>query len=544
MTEVLGTELQGRDFADLLDAAEALLAEIAQRTVDPGFLDTLRPALTPAEEQDWGVYSGDAPPRVTLDEDLPDESLPRLHRRVEQLSRTLVAAQTALVGHAVTAYESEALRTQTLGIPAGTSAFRNAREYLRSHLQVPLKDIRAHAQRAEMLMPRRSFDQTGILPPAWPVLAQSLRDGTVPSSSADHIATALDTARRLGGGGEVDQDRVAALLREGEQTLTEQASGLDPDVMRRVTAHWLSWFEAIIDPDGDAPSDAELQARQGLAYRGRRGHLHHWTVDATDEQHEVLMTLASAATHAPDTGKDRTAVRTEDGSPVELMDQRTREQRQLDGLVSALVGALALAVTDDLPQVAGARPHVAVTIDLQTLLRYARDSGEAQQGSLLQALGPPEALGKTGDPRGAEGERFISSAAFTGPISPTAIRRWLCDGTVLPVVLNGEGRVLDIGREQRPFPLRLRRAVAARDGGCSAPGCSMPAPWCEVHHIQHWEHGGPTSVDNGVLLCSHHHHAVHAGAWSIENRQGVPWFIPAAYLDPARTAQRNVFWRS
>ncbi|MEU3845695.1 HNH endonuclease [Micrococcus terreus] len=89
------------------------------------------------------------------------------------------------------------------------------------------------------------------------------------------------------------------------------------------------------------------------------------------------------------------------------------------------------------------------------------------------------------------------------------------------MVLNGQGRVLDTGREQRPFPLRLRRAVAARDGGCAA-----------------------TSVDNGVLLCSHHHHAVHAGAWSIENRQGVPWFIPAAYLDPARTAQRNVFWRS
>ena len=112
------------------------------------------------------------------------------------------------------------------------------------------------------------------------------------------------------------------------------------------------------------------------------------------------------------------------------------------------------------------------------------------------------------------------------------------------MVLNGQGRVLDTGREQRPFPLRLRRAVAARDGGCAAPDCSMPAPWCEVHHIQHWDHGGPTSVDNGVLLCYHHHHAVHAGAGSIENRQGVPWFIPAAYLDPARTAQLNVFWRS
>lgn len=56
---------------------------------------------------------------------------------------------------------------------------------------------------------------------------------------------------------------MASLLREAEVTLTEQAQGLDPDVMRRVAAHWLAWFEAAIDPDGDVPSDAELQARQG-----------------------------------------------------------------------------------------------------------------------------------------------------------------------------------------------------------------------------------------------------------------------------------------
>lgn len=46
-------------------------------------------------------------------------------------------------------------------------------------------------------------------------------------------------------------------------------------------------------------------------------------------------------------------------------------------------------MSDDLPKVAGARPHVSVTIDLQTLLRGARTDGEARQGSLLQALGSP-----------------------------------------------------------------------------------------------------------------------------------------------------------
>jgi hypothetical protein len=73
----------------------------------------------------------------------------------------------------------------------------------------------------------------------------------------------------------------------------------------------------------------------------------------------------------------------------------------------------------------------------------------------------------------------------------------------------------------------------------------MPAPWCEVHHIQWWTHGGPTSVDNGVLLCSRHHHAVHSGSWDISvEDDGVPWFVPAPYLDPFRTPQRNRYWRA
>ena len=50
----------------------------------------------------------------------------------------------------------------------------------------------------------------------------------------------------------------------------------------------------------------------------------------------------------------------------------------------------------------------------------------------------------------------------------------------------------------------------------------MPAPWCEVHHIQHWDHGGPTSVDNGVLLCSHHHQALHHDQITIQMTDGIP----------------------
>ncbi len=36
-----------------------------------------------------------------------------------------------------------------------------------------------------------------------------------------------------------------------------------------------------------------------------------------------------------------------------------------------------------------------------------------------------------------------------------------------------------------------------------------------AHHIQHWADGGPTSLDNLILLCGHHHRLIHAGPWTI-----------------------------
>ena len=75
----------------------------------------------------------------------------------------------------------------------------------------------------------------------------------------------------------------------------------------------------------------------------------------------------------------------------------------------------------------------------------------------------------------------------------------------------GEGWV---GRRTRSIPPSLRRALTLRDRGCAFPGCTHDR-FLNGHHIQHWLHGGETSMNNLALLCTHHHHLVHEGGWSV-----------------------------
>ncbi|MCZ9885189.1 HNH endonuclease, partial [Arthrobacter sp. B2a2-09] len=74
-------------------------------------------------------------------------------------------------------------------------------------------------------------------------------------------------------------------------------------------------------------------------------------------------------------------------------------------------------------------------------------------------------------------------STFHGPIHPSVIRKIACDADIIPVLLGSDSRVLDIGRTTRMFPPHIRKAIIARDQGCAFPDCTIPAPWCEAHHI-------------------------------------------------------------
>lgn len=91
-------------------------------------------------------------------------------------------------------------------------------------------------------------------------------------------------------------------------------------------------------------------------------------------------------------------------------------------------------------------------------------------------------------------------------------------------MLGSAGQILDVGRSKRLFPAHHRKALTARDGGCAFPGCHIPAPWCEGHHVTPWWKGGTTRIDHATLLCAYHHHLIHAGRWTVQMRNGTPHF--------------------
>jgi hypothetical protein len=75
--------------------------------------------------------------------------------------------------------------------------------------------------------------------------------------------------------------------------------------------------------------------------------------------------------------------------------------------------------------------------------------------------------------------------------------------------LDSSGEVLDIDRKSRAWPIAIRRAIELRDRTCRHVDCAAPAEHSDVHHKVHWVDGGPTSYDNGILACRHHHTQIH-----------------------------------
>jgi hypothetical protein len=320
-----------------------------------------------------------------------------------------------------------------------------------------------------------------------PGLDTALSNGVVNADQVPVIASAVVAL----------PDRVGAdLVDAAEARLIGDAACFEPSTLRRLGAQVLTH----IAPEVAEELEAEALRRQEEKARLRRGfdlrsagdgrvRLTGWL----DREDAAVVNAALDPLCSPRTGPDG--------------DTRTATQRRADALVE--VCQLALR-TDQLPEHGGERPQVVVTVPFDVL--------REQVGAAVLDTG----------------ER----------LSAEQVRRLACDAKVLPAVLGGDGQVLDLGMTRRLFAGAVRRALVLRDGGCCFPSCDRPSRWCDGHHLLPWSLDGPTNVDNGVLLCRHHHRLIHQGDWEV--RLGAdrrPEFIPPAYVDPLRRPRRNTYHR-
>jgi len=213
--------------------------------------------------------------------------------------------------------------------------------------------------------------------------------------------------------------------------------------------------------------------------------------------------------HGQDGGHGQHGGHGDDGQS-DRMASSTAAQRA-DAFIDSIITPMLESGT--FPTAGGAPANVCVTVPLD---RLQRPDAPADNDAVQERM--------------ADGTmRFHSATArcTNGPgevlISATKAQQLSCDATIQRVVLSPAGKPLDIGRRTRVIPEQIRTALVIRDDGCAFPFCDKPAGWTEGHHIQYWSQGGPTCLDNLVLLCSRHHHQVHSERIPIEfDAAGIP----------------------
>jgi hypothetical protein len=145
---------------------------------------------------------------------------------------------------------------------------------------------------------------------------------------------------------------------------------------------------------------------------------------------------------------------------------------------------------------------------LEDLIRLCTELGQLRRhdeaGAGQDATSPGTAAAAAGGPdigraRDALTQAIIGKAVdlLSGPGGLASFLR----RRQLGARLGGPSLPLDVG-VSRDIPGAIRRAVILRDQHCRFPGgCDQPADACEVHHLRHRAHGGPTSVTDCALFC-------------------------------------------
>jgi hypothetical protein len=293
---------------------------------------------------------------------------------------------------------------------------------------------------------------------AMPATREAVEAGDVSLSGAKVLVAAR----------EADDEAFA----EAEPLLVEAATQHSVRDLHRVVGHWRTAVESRRRAEID---DDPLRERRRLHVSPTVFGMVRIDGDLDPETGETVLTALRGCLDA-------------EARSGAVEDRRSPAQRRADALGE--ICARYLSQTDR-PEVAGDRPHVTVTVDLEAL----------------------------------SGRRGKAEFDLTGPIRGETARLVACDASVSRVITGPRSEPLDVGRRTPVVSPALRRAVIVRDRHCRFPGCDRPQAWCDAHHVVHWADGGHTGLSNLILLCRRHHRLVHErGGFRAEMIEGLPVF--------------------
>ncbi len=335
-----------------------------------------------------------------------------------------------------------------------------------------------------VIRPRQSIDGQA-LPPHYEHVGAALDAGAVGMDAAAVIIRMLEQA--------APRTLHPELLEPAERYLVEVATTESADLV----AIQARVQREALDPDGAPQRDEDLRARRAFRL-GREQHGVTPFSGACDPVSAALLRAAFSESLAPAaqprflSAEDRAAVAAEEVD--DIPDPRSRDQRQHDivfGLITAGI----------------------------------RSPG-------LRSTTTVMAVVKLEDFESGRGVGWLDDV--DEPVSAATVQELACDSGLRRIMLGEHGEILAHGMLERFFTSSQRRALAVRDGGCVWPHCTAPPGWCQAHHVTEYDAGGETNVDNGVLLCSAHHHMLHASAFTMKMANGRPRLPAPVWIDPAQ----------
>ena len=307
-----------------------------------------------------------------------------------------------------------------------------------------------------------------------PKVAAALEEGRITAEHADAVAQAAEKVS--------PQEAENELLGGGEIA--------PADVFAK---HTREWSAKKTTDDGTAAHEQQRRNREGR----------HWV----DKKNGMVMFLFGLDRESGDAAakalneREQQLWRDDGGREGSPADMRTSAQRMVDAFVELIAAA-----------------------------------GSGVSGTPRHPKHQVNAIFDISEMTDEQGLALASLVVDGQPLPAAVLDRIACGAGITPMIFDGPGRPIWVGREHRSATVAQWRALIARDRGCV--GCGADASRCEAHHILPWWDRGDTDINNLVLVCNRCHHDLHdrgmvlrrsEGRWHIVSRDG-----PAPLPDPDR----------